>query len=753
MRNEYYFDNEIANKPIRIAIILYVLIKTAFYFLLFGQEWWIPRTAASLLVLVVLFALTKTKKLSRRQLAVALPYILAVIELTHASLFGGDRIIYIFLMAIALVSVMYVDSPGVLIMTTLTAATVAFFIFVLGIQLLGEGYSFHDELFNFVGMILFYASIYVFCRYTWKHLIYANQAKSDFLATMSHEIRTPMNAIIGIAQIQLEKGQLPKEYELAMSRIRSSGNNLLAIINDILDLSKIETGKMELNAVEYDVPGLISDVSQINAVRLGAKSVELILDIEESLPSKLTGDDTRLKQILNNLLSNAIKYTDQGHVRFTAKHTEHRGGIALSFTIEDTGQGIKPEDLKRLFTKYSRFNTEANRSVEGTGIGLSITKSLVDLMGGTIEAHSEYGKGSAFTVTVAQEAVECEAIGESVAEKLRTFTYAAEKKERRQRIREVMPYGKVLIVDDVEINLYVAEGMMAPYELEIATVLSGQAAIEKVEGGEIYDIIFMDHLMPQMDGLETTQKLRDMGYSGAIVALTANALAGSAEMFKRNGFDDFISKPIDVRFLTNVLNKYVRDRHPEEADRARPKKTLDIDTIFWDSLDEIKKGRISLGEEMPVIVYRLMLYSMRDALSKDFGEEKARRFLYESGHIAGMDFSRNTLDLDLSFRDFTSNLQKTMRMYKIGILRMESLNEDSGEIVLSILEDLDCSGLPIRGKTVCDYDEGFIAGILEVYTGKPYNVREVDCWATGSRACRFECSVGDHTRECAERSH
>ena len=387
----------------------------------------------------------------------------------------------------------------------------------------------------------------------------ANKAKSQFLSTMSHEIRTPMNAIIGMAQIQMQKGDLPPDYASALTNIYNSGNTLLGIINDILDLSKVETGKMELNPISYDTPSLINDVVQINVVRIGSKPIELVLDIDENLPSRLIGDELRLRQILNNLLSNAIKYTDEGQVKLSISHSTLNGDILLRFIVEDTGHGMKNEDMDKLFSIYMRFNAEVTRATEGTGIGLSITKSLVEMMDGTIEAESEYGKGSRFTVTVKQKAVDCRVIGKELAEQLSCFSFIGGGALNQMQVAyDPMPYGKVLIVDDVDINLLVAEGMMAPYEMKIDFATSGFEAIAKVEAGEAYDIIFMDHLMPKMDGIESTQKIRALGYSGAIVALTANALVGNAEMFKLSGFDDFISKPIDARHLNMVLNRYVR---------------------------------------------------------------------------------------------------------------------------------------------------------------------------------------------------
>jgi signal transduction histidine kinase/CheY-like chemotaxis protein len=399
----------------------------------------------------------------------------------------------------------------------------------------------------------------------------SDKAKSKFLATMSHEIRTPLNAIIGLAQIQIQSGQQSAECVCALEKIYSSGNNLLGIINDILDMSKIETGKIELYPVEYDIPSLINDAVQLNIVRIGSKPIEFALDVENNLPFKLYGSELRIKQILNNLLSNAIKYTQEGEVRLSVSHTLTDNNEAIMrFSVKDTGQGMKPEDKAQLFCEYTRFNAEANRTTEGTGLGLSITKKLVDMMNGTISAESEYGEGSTFTFIVKQRIIDGTPIGGEITENLRALNYSDHVTgERRKFVREIMPYGKVLIVDDVEINLFVAEGLLTPYKVSVETALSGFEAIEKVESGSYYDIIFMDHMMPKMDGLETTRKLRDSGYTGTIVALTANALVGHEDLFLENGFDGFISKPIDVRLLNASLNTHIRDRHPQEAKKYK----------------------------------------------------------------------------------------------------------------------------------------------------------------------------------------
>ena len=394
----------------------------------------------------------------------------------------------------------------------------------------------------------------------------ANKAKSNFLAAMSHEIRTPMNAVLGISQIQLQNEDLTNEQALAHEKIYNSGTHLLGIINDILDMSKIETGKMELNQVEYDIPSLISDAVQASIIRLGSKPIKYILEIDEYLPMKLRGDELRLRQILNNLLSNAVKYTEKGFIKLSvSRYRRSDGDINLRFRIEDTGQGMKQEDKEKLFTEYSRFNPEANRTTEGTGLGLNITKSLIELMGGNIKVESEFGVGSIFSFEVIQKTVDCPNLGADLARQLEGFSFMTRHSEMAKLIREPMPYGKVLVVDDVDTNLYVAKGLLSPYELTIETASSGFATLDMINSGSTYDIIFMDHMMPEMDGIETTRKIRETGYKGSIVALTANALLGNDEMFRQNGFDDFISKPINVQRLNTILVKFIRDKYPDEA--------------------------------------------------------------------------------------------------------------------------------------------------------------------------------------------
>jgi signal transduction histidine kinase/DNA-binding NarL/FixJ family response regulator/HPt (histidine-containing phosphotransfer) domain-containing protein len=399
----------------------------------------------------------------------------------------------------------------------------------------------------------------------------ANSAKSDFLARMSHEIRTPMNAVLGISEIQLQNKTLPLETEAALGQIYDSGNLLLHIINDILDFSKIEAGKMEIIPAKYDVPSLINDSVQLSLLRYESKPLEFKLDLDENTPLELYGDELRIKQILNNLLSNAFKYTDKGEIKLSVSAEKEKDNetMILVFRVSDTGQGMSEDQVARLFDEYSRFNMETNRSVTGTGLGMNIVKRLIDMMEGGIFVESEPGKGTTFTVRLPQKSIGPAVCGAELADNLRNFRFhSAPISKKAQIVREYMPYGSVMIVDDVASNLYVAKGLLAPYGLRIEMAASGAEAIEKIKAGNVYDIVFMDHMMPVMDGIEATKIIRGMGYKHPVIALTANAVIGQSDIFLANDFDGFIPKPIDSRELNAALNRYIRDKQPREVIEA-----------------------------------------------------------------------------------------------------------------------------------------------------------------------------------------
>ncbi len=398
----------------------------------------------------------------------------------------------------------------------------------------------------------------------------ANDAKSNFLAQMSHEIRTPLNAVVGLSELALSDEGVNADIADKLEKIHGSGITILSIINDILDISKIESGRYELSEQRYDTPSLINDIITLNIVRIGEKPIEFKLEIDESFPSLLYGDDLRVKQIFNNLLSNAFKYTDAGSVKWKISSVSDGKDTWIESSITDTGVGIKTDDLSKLFSDYAQVGRAPNRKIEGTGLGLAITKRLVDMMDGSIELKSEYGKGTEVFVRLRQERVGDVVIGRSVASSLMGLKYMLAKRAGSTKLPRIdLSYASVLVVDDIATNLDVVKGMLKPYKLRVDCASSGKQAVEMVRAqNPKYDAVFMDHMMPGMDGLEATRIIReDMECEYAqkipVIALTANAIVGNEEMFLSSGFQAFISKPIDVSRLDAVLRRWVRDRDKE----------------------------------------------------------------------------------------------------------------------------------------------------------------------------------------------
>ncbi|MDR1815829.1 MAG: transporter substrate-binding domain-containing protein, partial [Clostridiales Family XIII bacterium] len=451
----------------------------------------------------------------------------------------------------------------------------------------------------------------------------ANNAKSDFLANMSHEMRTPLNAVIGLSELTLTQDYSPEETQSNLEKIYNSGVTMLGLVNDILDLSKIESGKFELVPVDYDIPSLINDTVTLNIIRIGSKPIEFRLDMDGELPARLFGDELRVKQIFNNLLSNAFKYTKEGSVVWSMRCERDEADpkkMWLIGEVRDTGIGIKPENLGTVFGEYSQVDTKKNRKIEGTGLGLAITKSMVEMMGGHIEVESVYGEGSTFRVTLAQEWLTDEKIGAQVIENLKAFRYADRKRDRNASfVRAFIPYAKVLVVDDVATNLDVARGLFKPYGMKVDTATSGKAAIELIRknAGE-YNAVFMDHMMPEMDGIEATHIIKnEIGTEYAknlpIIALTANAIIGNDEMFLSNGFQDFLSKPIDIMKLDDVINRWVRDKQLEKELAAKGEVVGDRDGM--DAETQMNSGLFD-GKQVQGV-------DLADGLSRFGGDEQA----------------------------------------------------------------------------------------------------------------------------------
>lgn len=418
----------------------------------------------------------------------------------------------------------------------------------------------------------------------------ANKAKSDFIANMSHEIRTPMNAIIGFSELIKEESHGRKMYDFACD-IQHASQNLLKIVNDILDLSKIEAGRMELVEVEYGVRDMVSETLGIMRMAAVQHGLSLTLECDDKIPCKLRGDDIKIRQILINLLNNAIKFTRQGSVRLKVEQRPFREGwIFLIFEVQDTGIGIKEEDLHTIFDDFSQVDSKRNRNVEGTGLGLSISRKMIHLMRGTIRVDSVYGEGSTFTVTIPQQVCD----ERPLAEVPQTI-----KEEEMANAPMFKAEGyRILVVDDNLINRKVALGMLKQYCFDLAEAASGQEAIDMVKA-EKYDMILMDHMMPDMDGVEATKIIRSQcgnnGRTPVIVALTANAMQGAKEMFLRNGFQDFLAKPIDKKLMHVMLTKWIPDRYKEVKETKEESSNQDI---TLDDLSDVFLNGITITEAL-----------------------------------------------------------------------------------------------------------------------------------------------------------
>ena len=400
----------------------------------------------------------------------------------------------------------------------------------------------------------------------------SNAAKSEFLANMSHEIRTPINAVLGMNEMILRESleardMLPEEREEIIKifsdicnysgNIESAGNNLLSIINDILDFSKIEAGKMEITESNYKLSSVLNDVSNMISFKAKSKGIEYIVDVDETLPDGLYGDEIRVRQIITNLLNNAVKYTQKGTIWLSVNERKGEDDKVtnLIVKVKDTGIGIKKEDISKLFRKFERVDMENNSTVEGTGLGLAITGSLLDMMGGEISVESEYGKGSEFTVSIPQKIVSEEPIG-NFREKFEKSI--SELKAPKENFHA--PTAQILIVDDTVMNLTVARGLLKKTRVIIDTAMSGEESIELAKE-KAYDLILMDQRMPSMDGITAMHHIKEDGNGlnagTPVICLTADAVSGAREKYLSEGFEDYITKPIDSRALLDALLKYL----------------------------------------------------------------------------------------------------------------------------------------------------------------------------------------------------
>ena len=374
----------------------------------------------------------------------------------------------------------------------------------------------------------------------------ANNAKTEFLSSMSHEIRTPLNAIVGFSNAILDDKTLKDAKKEAKDIIMAS-NNLLEIVNGILDISKIEAGKIEIVNVDYNFISMCNDIVKLSRPRIGEKPIELKCKFSSDIPAILHGDQGKVKEIITNILTNAIKYTESGLIMFEINCINSKNTSKLIISIEDTGRGIKPDKIDKLFTKFQRLDEDRNTTLEGTGLGLAITKSLVEMMNGKIVVQSKYGSGSKFTVYLSQKIVSM--VTDKSLEKDDNYTIQDESFKGK----------KVLVVDDNKLNLKVATRMLEKYDIDVYLCESGQECIDKINSGDSYDLILMDDMMPKLSGSEVLKRLKEnKDFKIPVVMLTANAITGMKEKYLSKGFDDYLAKPIDQLELVRVLNCYLK---------------------------------------------------------------------------------------------------------------------------------------------------------------------------------------------------
>ena len=476
----------------------------------------------------------------------------------------------------------------------------------------------------------------------------ANEAKSAFLSNVSHEIRTPINAVLGMNEMILRESEDVQALEYAQS-IKQAGNTLLGLINDLLDFSKIEAGKMEIVPVDYDLSSMANDLVNMLHIRADQKGLDVKLDFDRNTPKLLHGDELRIKQAVTNILTNAVKYTEKGSVTFSVGYERVEGEknlVKLKISIEDTGIGIKPEDMDKLFVKFERVEVERNRNIEGTGLGLSITKRLLEMMGSTLMVESEYGKGSRFFFTLEQPVVKWDVLGDYESN---YREWLASRKRYKEKF--TAPRARVLMVDDNQMNLTVFKGLLKKTMIKTDVAMSGDEGLAKA-AEKRYDIIFLDHMMPGKDGIQTLHELKAMkngpNRRTPVICLTANAVSGARDHYLAEGFDDYLSKPVDYAKLEDMLMEHLPD------DALMPE-----GSIF---AYEITKPKEEKPEEIPEYLTKIEEIDTKEGLKNSGSVEQYLSLI----KIFYNDMDRNIGNLNSLYES------DSMQEYQVSVHAMKS---------------------------------------------------------------------------------
>ena len=529
--------------------------------------------------------------------------------------------------------------------------------------------------------------------------IVANQAKSRFLANMSHEIRTPINGILGMDAILLKecKDENLREYA---KNIQSAGNSLLSIVNDILDISKIESGKLEILPVQYDLFSIVNDCCNMIKPKVENRPIKLNVEVNPEMPSGLYGDEVRIRQVINNFLSNAVKYTKEGRVTFSLDYEMiSTKQLLLVISVTDTGIGIREEDLGRLFQPFARMEESRNRNIEGTGLGLNLTKSLIELMGGEIIVNSVYGVGSCFKARIPQTITNADPIGD-----LQSRYQQYLNSDEDTSLSFSAPDARILVVDDVEMNLKVVKGLLKETKIRIDKALNGWECLECVKKTR-YDIVFLDHMMPKMDGVETLQRMKQLAYGPnvdtPVIALTANAIMGAREEYMEAGFTDYLTKPIVEAELMEMLQRYLPEGKihsaREGADEEVPEqKKRDEQEEQREQEEQNKQDELTVLERLETLGEINVQTGLRYCMDQEFYLEVLRDYIKEE--------KAAELQRFLEKKDWSS--------YKISVHSLKSNSMTIGAIALS--EEAKALEAAVKEGNL-DYISEHHSGVMERY--------------------------------------